>query len=77
MRLRRRPPVRMTAQEALRHEYGQGFADGVETTVRLALGQDQAGGIPYRGGGLPSGLVLWLENALANVEEEKNGGPSA
>lgn len=58
------------AQEALRRQYGQGIADGMEMTLRLSLGQEVEGGSPYAGP-LPGEFVVWAEAALERVEEAK------
>lgn len=73
---RRKPktPALMTPTEALRYEYGEGFADGAETTLRLALGETRPeGGVPYPGRDLPPAFRLWAQNALENIARVRAG----
>ena len=51
--------------------YREGLQDGVELTLRLALGQREGvHGVPYEGP-LPDELREWLESALENVSKDK------
>lgn len=62
----------MTPQEALKHEFGQGWLAGAEDALRLLLDEPAEGkqhnGAPYTGH-RPEELVVWARNALDKITE--------
>lgn len=50
--------------------YRDGVRDGMEITLRLLLGDASPGGKPYEGD-RPEELVVWAQNALDRIEEER------
>lgn len=64
------PTATMTAEQALlRHEYGQGVAHGMRTTLRLLLGRD-TDGAPAFPGPLTPECERWALVALDRVEKD-------
>lgn len=57
------PDAAMTPKKALRTQYGQGLADGFRITLRLFLGEPQAGAAPYTGPRTPESEA-WARAAL-------------
>lgn len=57
------PTAAMTPEKALRTQYGQGLADGFRITLRLFLGEPQAGAAPYTGPRTPESEA-WARAAL-------------
>jgi hypothetical protein len=61
---------RMTPQEALLHEYGQGWLAGAEDALKLLMGEPAHGGVPYSGH-RPEELVVWANTALEKMAEAR------
>jgi hypothetical protein len=55
-----------TVTQMLVKTYGEGVEDGIESTLRLMLGQPVSGATPYHGP-LPDELRAWIETALQTI----------
>ncbi len=47
--------------------YGDGIQDGFEIVLRLILGEEAAGGVPYSGP-VPDELRHWAQSALDKIK---------
>lgn len=64
-------PIFAAAARALKTEaYADGIADGIETTLRLLLGEAADGGVPYAGE-LPADAEEWARAALHRVRRAR------